>query len=232
MGSGFQFVDIIFFALVAAFIILRLRSVLGRRTGNERRHDPFAKPQPGPKVPGPADAPAEVTQRGEVVQLPRRVGSDAAPAGSPLAAALTQIKVADPAFDELTFEKGARAAFEYIVTAFAAGDRDKLRPLLNDEVYANFEAAIVARDAVGHKRETTLVRIKSADIAEARMENPTALVTVKYVSEQINVTRNGAGDVVEGNPDRITEVTDIWTFARNTRSDDPNWMLVATDAPN
>lgn len=230
MGSGFQFVDIIFFALVAAFIILRLRSVLGRRTGNERRHDPFAKPQPGPKVPESGDAPADVTQRGEVVQLPRR--SDAAPAGSPLAAGLTQIKVADPSFDELAFEKGARVAFEYIVSAFANGERDKLRPLLNDEVYANFEAAIVAREAVGQKRETTLVRIKSAEIVEARMENPTALVIVKYASEQINVTRDAAGEVVEGNPDRITEVTDIWTFARNTRSNDPNWMLVATDAPN
>lgn len=228
MGSGFQFVDIIFFALVAAFIILRLRSVLGRRTGHERRQDPFAKPQPGAK--GPNEAPAEVAQRGEVVQLPRRPGTEA-PAGSPLAAALTQIKLADPAFDEATFEKGAQAAFEYIVTAFAAGERDKLRPLLNDEVYGNFEAAIVAREALGQKAETTLVRIKSADIVEARMEGPTAIISVKYVSEQINVTRNAAGDVVEGNPDRIAEVTDVWTYARNTRSDDPNWTLVATDAP-
>ena len=230
MGSGFQFVDIIFFALVAAFIILRLRSVLGRRTGHEQRRDPFAKPQPGPKVPNTDETPSEVTQRGEVVQMPRR--SDAAPAGSPLAAALTQIKVADPSFDEMTFEKGARVAFEYIVTAFAAGERDKLRPLLNDEVYANFESAIVAREALGQKRETTLVRIKSAEIVEARMENPTALVTVKFASEQINATRNAQGEVVEGNPDRITDVVDIWTFARNTRSNDPNWTLVATDAPN
>lgn len=230
MGSGFQFVDIIFFALVAAFIILRLRSVLGRRTGNERRQDPFAKPQPGPKVPGQADAPAEIVQRGEVVTLPRR--ADASPAGTPLAGALTQIKLADPTFDELSFEKGARAAFEFIVTAFAAGDRDKLRPLLNDEVYGNFVAAIEAREAAGHKHETTLVRIKSADIVEARMEGPTALVTVKYVSEQINATRDAEGKVIEGNPDRIAEATDIWTFARNTRSDDPNWILVATDAPN
>lgn len=228
MGSGFQFVDIIFFALVAAFIILRLRSVLGRRTGHERRHDHFAKPQ----QPGKPDAPAEVTQRGEVVQLPpRRTGAEP-PAGSPLAAALTQIKLADPTFDEGSFEKGARAAFEYVVSAFAAGDKDKLRPLLNDEVYGHFESAIVARDAVGQKRETTLVRIKSADVVEARMEGATAVVTMKFVSEQINVTRDAAGEVVEGNPDRITEVTDIWTFARNTRSDDPNWLLVATDAPN
>lgn len=230
MGSGFQFVDIIFFALVAAFIILRLRSVLGRRTGEERRHDPFAKP--APKAPAPAEDPADVTQRGEVVQLPRRAGSEAAPAGSALAAGLTQIKLADPSFDELTFEKGSRAAFEYIVAAFAAGERDKLRPLLNDEVYGNFESAIVAREALGHKRETTLVRIKSAQLVDARMEGSTALVTVKYLSEQIVVTRDAAGVVVDGNPDRITDVTDIWTFARNTRSDDPNWTLIDTDAPN
>lgn len=230
MGSGFQFVDIIFFALVAAFIILRLRSVLGRRTGNERRQDPFAKPQPDAKAPEPVETPADAPQRGEVVQLPRR--AESVPAGSPLAAGLTQIKVADPAFDEATFEKGSRAAFEYIVTAFAAGERDKLRPLLNDEVYGNFESAIVAREALGHKSETTLVRIKSAEIVEARMENPTALVTVKYLTEQINVTRDAAGKVIEGNPDRIADVTDLWTFARNTQSNDPNWMLIDTDAPN
>lgn len=233
MGSGFQFVDIIFFALVAAFIILRLRSVLGRRTGNERRHDPFAKPQPGPKAPEAADdAVEDAAKSGEVVQLPRRSGATTAPAGSALAAGLTQIKVADPVFDEMTFEKGSRAAFEYIVAAFAAGERDKLRPLLNDEVYANFESAIVAREALGQTRETTLVRIKSAEIVEAHMENPTALVTVKYQTEQINVTRDATGKVVEGNPDRITDVTDLWTFARNTQSDDPNWMLIDTDAPN
>jgi predicted lipid-binding transport protein (Tim44 family) len=230
MGSGFQFVDIIFFALVAAFIILRLRSVLGRRTGNERRHDPFAKPQPGPKLPEQAETPVEVAQRGDVVTLPRR--ADASPSGSPLAGALTQIKLADTSFDELTFEKGARAAFEYIVGAFAAGERDKLRPLLNDEVYGNFESSIQAREAAGQKRETTLVRIKSAEIVEARMEGPTALLTVKYVSEQINATRDAEGKVIEGNPDRIADATDIWTFARNTRSDDPNWILVATHAPN
>ncbi len=229
MGSGFQFVDIIFFALVAAFIILRLRSVLGRRTGNERRQDPFAKPQPGPKVPGQPDTPAEISHRGEVITLPRRAD---APAGTPLAGALTQIKLADASFDELSFEKGARAAFEFIVTAFAAGERDKLRPLLNDEVYGNFLASIEAREAAGHTQETTLVRIKAADIVEARMEGSTAFVTVKYVSEQINATRDAEGKVVEGNPDRIADATDIWTFARNTRSDDPNWILVATDAPN
>jgi predicted lipid-binding transport protein (Tim44 family) len=228
MGSGVPFVDIIFFALVAGFIILRLRSVLGKRTGNERRRDPFAKP------PAPAEAPDTRRDHGsaDVVALPRRDGAEIgiAAAGS-LGGALTQIKLADASFDEAKFEEGARAAFDYIVAAFAAGDRAKLKPLLSEEVYANFEQAIAAREQAGHKAETTLVRIKSADIAEARMEGQSAFVGVKYVSEQINVTRDAEGKVVEGNPDRISEATDIWTFARNTRASDPNWTLVRTDVP-
>ena len=228
MGSGVPFVDIIFFALVAGFIILRLRSVLGKRTGNERRRDPFAKP------PAPAEAPdtRRPSEHGaDVVALPRRDGADLGPAAGSLGGALTQIKLADPSFDDAKFEEGARAAFDYIVGAFAAGERDKLKPLLSEEVYANFEQAIAAREQAGHKAETTLVRIKSADIVEARMEGQSAFVAVKYVSEQINVTRDAAGEVVEGNPDRITEATDVWTFARNTRSSDPNWTLVRTDVP-
>lgn len=223
MGSGLPFVDIIFFALVAGFIILRLRAVLGRRTGNERRRDPFAKPQ----------VPAENQRSGEVVALPRRDQGDdavAAPVG-PLGGALTQIKLADPSFEDATFVEGARSAFDYIVGAFAEGDRAKLKPLLSEEVYANFEQAITAREQAGHKAETTLVRIKSAEMVEARMEGQSAFLTVKYVSEQINVTRDAEGKVVEGNPDRITEATDLWTFARNTRSSDPNWTLVRTDVP-
>lgn len=226
MGSGVPFVDIIFFALVAGFIILRLRSVLGKRTGNERRRDPFAKP------PAPAEAP-DTRRTGDVVALPRRDGADLGPAtatGS-LGGALTQIKLADPAFDDAKFEEGARAAFDYIVGAFAAGERDKLKPLLSEDVYANFEQAIAEREKAGHKLETTLVRIKSADIVEARMEGQSAFVAVKYVSEEINVTRDAEGKVVDGNPDRITEAVDVWTFARNTRSSDPNWTLVRTDVP-
>jgi predicted lipid-binding transport protein (Tim44 family) len=220
MGGGFQFFDIIFLALVAAFIILRLRSVLGRRTGNERqRPDPFrpAPPQPAPRAPE---------------ALPSAGGPFSAPAAAPgsLAAGLAQIKVADPSFDEQEFLNGARAAFEYIVTAFAAGDEAKLKPLLSAEVFDRFAAEIRNRKAAGHVHETTIVRIRDCELVAARMEGTTAAVTVRYVSEQINVTRDAAGQVVEGDPDRIAEVTDVWTYARNTRSTDPNWILVATDA--
>lgn len=226
MDSGFAFFDIIFFAMVAAFLILRLRSVLGRRTGNENperwtTREPQQKP-----VPGRADAPDNVTRlpdrarpAGEVI--------DVKP-GSPLEAALTQIRVADPAFEARSFLEGARGAFEMIVGAYAQGDTATLRPLLSDEVYDNFAAAIRTRQQAKHTLETTLVGIKSAEITEARMDSRTAFVTVKFVSEQINVTRDAAGNVVDGDPQNIANVTDVWTFSRNTRSRDPNWTLVAT----
>jgi predicted lipid-binding transport protein (Tim44 family) len=221
MSGGFQFFDIIFLALVAAFIILRLRSVLGRRTGNERqRPDPFRP------------APPQPAQRAPEVLAPPSAGPLAAPGPAPgsLAAGLAQIKVADPSFDEQEFLNGGRTAFEYIVTAFAAGDEAKLKPLLSTEVFDRFSAEIRNRKTAGQVHETTIVRIRDTELVSARMEGTTAAITVRYVSEQINVTRDAAGQVVDGDPDRIAEVTDIWTYARNTRSSDPNWILVATDA--
>jgi predicted lipid-binding transport protein (Tim44 family) len=219
MSGGFQFFDIIFFALVAAFVILRLRSVLGRRTGHERpRPDPFrpVPPQvehvpdaahPAPAAPAPAPA---------------------APAGS-LSAGLAQIKIADPSFDDEEFIKGARAAFEYIVSAFSTGDEEKLKPLLSAEVFDRFREELRQRRASGQTHETTIVRLREVEPTAARIEGASAAITLRYVSEQINVTRDAAGQVVDGDPDRIAEVTDLWTYARNVRSSDPNWILVATD---
>jgi predicted lipid-binding transport protein (Tim44 family) len=219
MGGGFQFFDIIFFALVAAFIILRLRSVLGRRTGHERpRPDPFR-----PAPPEPAERAPEALPPGAAPAAP-------APAPGSLAAGLAQIKIADPLFDEQEFKNGARTAFEYIVAAFAAGDEDKLKPLLSTEVFDRFREAIRNRKTAGQVHETTIVRLRDVEISGARMEGSTASITCRYVSEQINVTRDAAGQVVDGDPDRIAEVTDLWSYARNTRSSDPNWILVATDA--
>jgi predicted lipid-binding transport protein (Tim44 family) len=217
MGDGLAFFDIVFFALVAGFLILRLRSVLGRRTGTENRE------RWTPRIPTPAN---ERPLPDNVTPLPNR--DNVAVASSPLDQALTQIRVADPAFDPKRFADGARAAFEMIVTAFAQGDTAALRPLLADDVYENFAAAIKGRLDAKQTLETTLIAIKSAEVIEARMEGRTAFVTVKFVSEQVNVTRNAAGEVVDGDPNRVTVVTDVWTFARNTRASDPNWALVQT----
>lgn len=230
MGNGFQFIDIIFFALVAVFIILRLRSVLGRRTGHEQRNaNPF--PPAGPRGAGPAESPSD-TGADKVVRLPGSGGeSQEVPAETPLGAALTQIKLADPRFDPADFAEKAKAAFEYIVMAFAAGEAAKLKPLLSKDVFDGFASAIDARKEKGETLTTTLVRIKEAEMTEAAMHGRTASVTIRYVTEQINVTRDKDGKVVDGDPDRITEAVDIWTYERNTRSSDPNWILVATETP-
>lgn len=229
MGDGLAFFDIVFFALVAGFLILRLRSVLGRRTGNENRERWSPRlPQRAPVKPGAAPA-GERPLPDNVTPLPGREPASAS--GSPLDAALTQIRLADPSFDPQQFASGARAAFEMIVTAFAQGDTGALRPLLADDVYDNFAAAIKGRQDAKQVLETTLIGIKAADIIEARMEGRTAYVTVKFVSEQVNVTRNAAGEVVDGDANRVAAVTDIWAFARNTRASDPNWALVQTSEP-
>lgn len=224
MGDGLPFLDIIFFAMVAAFLILRLRSVLGRRTGNEReRQDPFS---PKPEAEKDAD---------NVVALPQRAKLAAdlenAPPGS-VAAGLTQIKLADPGFEEKQFIKGARAAFEMIVKAFANGDKETLRPLLANDVYDRFISAIDSRMARKETLETRLLSLNAADIIEARMKGAVAEVTVEFVSEQVNLTRNAEGEVIDGDPDEIESVVDIWTFRRDTRSDDPNWLLSATRTPS
>ncbi len=224
MGEGFQFIDIILFAMIAAFLILRLRSVLGRRQDNGGPpSDPFSR--------GPQSEP----QEDNVVQLPDQsepLDVDAEPAkrepATPLEAGFTQIRIADPAFDHEEFLVGARTAFEFIIQAFAEGDTETLESLLNDEVYRNFLSAIRSREAANETLENTLVRIRAADAIEAYMDGAVAFVTMKIVSEQVNVTRDAAGEVTDGDPGHITEITDIWTFGRDTNSRDPNWELVAT----
>ncbi len=146
-------------------------------------------------------------------------------------ASLNEIADADPRFDPDDFITGARTAFEFIVEVFAEGNADKLRPLLSDEVYDNFTSAIDARQQAGETLETTIIDIKGTDILEASLEDGTAFVSVKFDTEQINVTLNEAGDVVDGDADHITRVVDIWTFGRDTKSRDPNWQLVRTETP-
>lgn len=222
-----HFIDIIFFAMVAAFLVLRLRSVLGRRTGSEQR-------RPDPFHPSPAESGDKVVPLPDRTSRPAGAGPEIPPAarGTPLDSGLTQIGVADPSFSPEGFATGAKGAFELIVENFAKGDRKALRSLLSDLVFENFQAAIKAREDAKESHETTLVGIKSADILEARMEGRTAFVTIKFVSEQINVTRDKDGRITEGDPNHVADITDIWTFARNTRSRDPNWVLVETRSPN
>lgn len=228
MGESFQFIDIVFFAMIAAFLVLRLRSVLGRRDGHEGGHaDPFRRPAPQAQ-------PKPDRSDEKVISLPGRSRSDAddahgrESAGDALGAALAEIKRADPSFDPQQFAEGAKSAFEMILGAYKAGDVTTLKTLLSAEVYSNFLHAIRAREKAGETLEDTLVGIKSAAIVEASMDVPTATVTVKFVSEQIHATRDEKGDIISGDASAVTEVTDFWTFSRDTQSRDPNWTLVAT----
>lgn len=232
MGGGF--LDIIIFAAIALFLVFRLRGVLGRRTGHEQ-------PPPDRLSPQKRDAPTN----DNVVELADRTakvegaedGAEEAEfttevSDDPLSAGLTQIRIADSNFDPAEFSTGAHSAFEMVVQAFAEGDLKTLRSLLNDEVYDNFSAAVQQREDANEALETTVIGIKKADIIEARVEGRMAFVTLKFLSEQVNVTRDKDGEVIDGDPNRITEITDIWTFARNTRARDPNWTLVETRSSN
>lgn len=229
MGDG-QFLDIILFAMIAAFLVLRLRSVLGRRTGHERRPTERIGQQRRAETPARAEADAAGDN---VVELPSREPRvEEAMPSDPISAGITQIRIADPSFDRDGFVKGARSAFEMIVQAFARGETKQLRQLLNDEVYDRFAAAIKEREKAGETLETTLIGIKSAEVVGAKVEGRTAFVTISFVSEQVNVTRDKQGNVVDGDPNRVADVRDIWTFARNTRARDPNWTLVETESPS
>jgi predicted lipid-binding transport protein (Tim44 family) len=218
MGEFQQYFDIILFAMVAAFLVLRLRSVLGRRTGNERRRELFVRRERA----GREQVPALVEANNG-----NPPAASAAPA-SAIADGVNQIRRADPSFEPSQFLEGARIAFDMTVTAFANGDKAGLRPLLSDEVFQQFATAIDERTAAKETLETRILRLDSVDVVEAELLGRTAQVTVKLISHQTNVTRAMDGSIVDGDPVHPIEKTDYWTFARDTRSSDPNWVLVAT----
>lgn len=216
MNDGFHYLDIIFFAMVAAFLVLRLRSVLGRRTGTEQPPERWGAGEPASNVVDLASA--------------RRSVAEPAP-GTPASRGLADIRALDRDFDLDEFLVGARTAFSMVVTAFAAGDRATLRQLLSPEVFANFVAAIDAHAARGETLTTELVSIRTVEPVEAGVNGAFVEITVRFVSEQVTLLRDAEGRVIEGSPDRIITVTDEWTFRRDPRAADPNWLLVATRTP-
>ena len=216
----------IIFAALAIFVLFKLRSVLGTRTGEERPpFNPFERPAPAEPEGGNV---IRMPGTGPVAQTPEQRWGDYAERYA--FAGLESIAGADPSFNGKDFVNGARSAYEYIVTSFAQGNRDALRDLLSPDVFESFEGAIKAREERGEKVETTFVSIDKVWIEEAQLRDRIAQVTVQFTSKIISVTRNGAGDVVDGSTDRVTEVVDVWTFARQSGAADPNWHLVATEA--
>ncbi|MFM2147901.1 MAG: hypothetical protein RLZZ187_207 [Pseudomonadota bacterium] len=227
MSGGFP-VDLILFAMVAAFLVLRLRSVLGRRTGFERQqregqgaYDPqAARGAPGGDnvVDFPAvQAPANGTRRH--LPDPR----------SPIGQALMRIRGVDPSFDPNGFLDGAEGAFRMIVDAFAKGDRQTLRMLLSDDTYGGFEGEISRREAAGETQRSEVRAMQEMAIEAADLRGTVADVTVRFVSDQVNLTTGKDGGVVAG-AEAVTELADIWTFQRDLRSQDPSWKLVSTQS--
>jgi len=233
----FDIYTIIFLAL-AVFIFLRLRSVLGQRTGRERPpFDPYSRDtvrtqgQGNDKVVAlPGRTPVDVQPRPAEAAEPSDRWKGIAEPGSTVAAGLDAIVRADRSFDAKQFIAGARGAYEMIVMAYAEGDRRSLKNLLSKEVYEGFEAAIRDREVKGEKVETRFVSIDKSDIIGAELRGPNAHVTVRFVSQLVSVTRDSAGNVTDGNAEKVSDVTDVWTFARDVSSRDPNWKLVATEA--
>jgi len=235
--------DIILIGLVAVFLILRLRAVLGKRTGNEPppARDPFAPPSPpsaqprlGDSAPGGNDnvvplptANSPPPRASQPTSGPGGIRATVLPAAG---AGIAAIRAADPAFEPIPFTGGARAAFSTIVEAFARGDTSVLRPLLDTPTFASFEAEIRARAGRREKHETTLIGFEASDIAAAELQGDDASITVRFISEQIQVTRDAEGQVADGNPNEVVKAVDLWTFRRNTKSSDPNWVLTKTES--
>jgi predicted lipid-binding transport protein (Tim44 family) len=226
----------IIFLTLAVVIFLKLRSVLGQRTGRERPpYDPYSAREPvrGATNDNVVTLPsrgAESTQKPLENADPTERWKGIAEAGSALAAGLDAIAREDKSFDAKHFVAGARAAYEMIVLAYAEGDRRALKNLLSRDVYDGFEAAIREREGKGETVETKFVAIDKSDITGAELRGRMAQITVRFVSQLISVTRDKSGNVIEGNPEKVTDVTDVWTFARDLSSRDPNWKLVATEA--
>jgi predicted lipid-binding transport protein (Tim44 family) len=237
MNQAFDPINLIILA-AAVVVFLRLRAVLGRRTGNERPSR-WQVPQ---RTATEAREGAEDT--GNVVTLPlpgtkpetppepaaAPVWTGYAESGSALARGLEKIAETDRQFLPSSFLEGAKIAYEMIVGAFASGDKSSLKNLLSRDVYDSFASAIDQREKAGETIEQKFVGIDKAEISAADLQNKRATVTVKFVSEMISATLDKHGEIIEGDPKQIREITDTWTFERDVTSRDPNWKLATTEA--
>lgn len=232
-----NYVDIIFLAIIAGFIFLRLRGVLGQRGGHEQsRGDMF---KVGRKSPNEDTGPIDPDDDDNVIALPghdreRRDVPDFSAYLDPnadhadVAKGLSGIQMQDRSFSPQTFLEGSKLAYEMIVQAFADADRSTLRPLLTDEVYKGFTEVIDSREKEGHSANTSIIGVHDAKILYAELHGKAAEITVHFNSEMITYGEDRDGEIVEGDKTKIRKVSDIWTFRRDLSKGDPNWKLEAT----
>jgi predicted lipid-binding transport protein (Tim44 family) len=218
MGASSFPIDLVLFGMIAAFLVLRLRSILGKRTGFERPAPPVQQAPLRPAVGPVIDAAAEPAAPAEAQTVP-----DSA---SPTGMALGRMREIDRNFDVARFLAGVDQAFRIIVAAFAAGNRAALRPLLGDETYAAFEQAISTREKTGETQVSEVKAIQKLSVDSAELKSRVGLVTARIVSDQVSYTQDKDGRPVTGT-DAVTEITDLWTFERDLSQQDPTWRLVA-----
>lgn len=224
--------------VVAVFVLFRLRSVLGTRTGTERPPVDRSRSTPAEKKaantddsvvpirPRPTDAP-ELDDGRRARKIEAEI--EQAAAGNPeLAQGLRAVVAADPEFTPKSFLEGAKQAYEMVVTGFAEGDRTTLKNLLEKDVYDSFARAIGEREAAGHKNEFTFVGLPKVAIVGAEYDKKNVLITVDFHAEVVSAIRDKDGTLVDGNADQVQTIADEWTFARNPKSRDPNWKVVTT----
>jgi len=214
-------IQLIILAGIAIFLIIRLRNTLGTRDG-------FEKP-PAELRPTPASMPA----RPDLSVIEGGIDHDIADyvdIKSDSGKALAQMKRVEPTFTVHDFLSGAKSAYEMLLTAFENGDRETLRQYLSDEVYASFSKVIETREAEGLKIDATIIGVTEVKLMNAAYDAATreGEIAVRFGSELTSVVRNAKGEIVEGNPHEVIRQKDIWTFAREMGSEDPNWKLVAT----
>lgn len=215
--------SIVLLAMIAAFLGMRLYSVLGKRTGHEQepvlpRRDERAAPTPVRLDDSDGQAPATAPEPSGLVYEP------AAEAG------LRQLLATDRHFDAGRFMEGAEAAYRMILEAFWAGDRDVLRDLCDDDSYAAFVDAIEAREARGERLENRLMSVDSAKITAVEVGRAEARITVHYRADISAVTRDAEGKMIAGSMSDAAQTDDMWTFRRAIGSNDPNWLLDEAEA--
>lgn len=222
--------------VVAVFVLFRMRSVLGSRTGNERppvdrtRSTPTEKAAQNddtvvPLRPRPAQPDLDEERRARKLEAEIEQASHG---DEGLANGLKAVAAADPTFTPKSFLEGAKAAYEMIVTAYAEGDRQTLKNLLEKDIFDSFQRAIAEREAAGQKVDFTFVGLPKIEITEADFDKKNVSVTVRFQAEVVSATRDADGNLVEGNADQVQVIADEWTFARNPKSRDPNWKVIAT----
>lgn len=212
-------IQLLVLAGIAIFLILKLRSVLGTRDGFEKPPIPLEDVRP------------RVRRDFEVIEGgPDRDITDHVAEGSDAARALAEMKKVEPGFTVGPFLEGARGAYEMILMAFEKGELDRIRPFLSDDVEASFAEAIAQRERDGLTVEASFLGIKELVLQDATFTSGSRFgeIAVRFVADQTYVVRNKAGEIVEGSPREVKKSRDIWTFARQMGSDDPNWQLVAT----